>query len=124
MPKGRIAKTLTKRVLERVVRFLKLAFVFVVVASVGLLMGVKGLTQKHKQEENRFLLQKENERLQVEIKLLERDLTLIRDNPQTIEKIAKRRLGMARPDETVYIFEGGLTSSIYNNDAEIKLDKP
>jgi cell division protein FtsB len=115
---------LAKGIFEKTVKFLKLAFIFVALASIGFLMGIKGLNQKYKQEENRSLLQRENERLHVEIKSLERDLTLMRDSPQTIEKTAKRKLGMARPDETVYIFERRTPQATPNKDIELSVDKP
>jgi cell division protein FtsB len=89
----------------RLVVYFKFVIVFVAVASAGLLMGGQGLTQKQKLEENLNLLHKENGRLVGEIKTLERRVTLLRSDPKTIEKVAKRNLGMARPDETVFVFQ-------------------
>ncbi len=68
-------------------------------------MNEKALTEKQKLEEKRTFLLKESERIAGEIKFLERKVTLLRSDTKTIEKIAKRKLGMARPDETVYIFQ-------------------
>ena len=75
-------------------------------------MGGQGMTQKHKLEEKMVLLQKENERLDAEIKSLERRITLLRSDAKTIEKVAKRKLGMVRADETVFILDskGGASS--------------
>jgi cell division protein FtsB len=95
-----------KLILGRAVKYCKLAVVFSVLASAGILMGQKGLIEKHALEEKRIVLQKDNERLAVEIKDLERNVTLLRTDPRTIEQVAKRELGMARPDEMVYVFDG------------------
>lgn len=115
---------LGKRILEKSFKFVKMAFIFIILASTGFLMGIKGLNQKYKQEENRLQLQRENERLQADIKCLEREVTVMRENPQAIEKTAKRKLGMARPDETVYIFERGTTEEAKTKDSHNQLDKP
>lgn len=90
---------------------LKLAVLCAFVAFIGILVGGHGLTQKKNQEAKRAILQRENANLQTEIKSLEREVTLLREHPRTIEKAAKRKLGMARPEETVYIFESGLAST-------------
>lgn len=95
---------------DRAVKYLKFVVVFLVVSSVGILMGEQGMTQKQKLEEKMVLLQKENERLTGEIKTLERRITLLRSDAKTIEKVAKRKLGMARPDETVFILDRPATS--------------
>jgi cell division protein FtsB len=101
-----------------------MAFIFFVLASIGFLMGIKGLNQKYKQEENRQQLQRENERLHGEIKSLEREVTLMRENSQAIERTAKRKLGMARPDETVYIFERRTPEEAKSKDLHNILDRP
>jgi cell division protein FtsB len=100
-----------KPLFDRAVGYLKFVAVFLVVAAVGILMGEQGMTQKQKLEEKMSLLQKENERLAGEIKSLERRVTLLRSDAKTIEKVAKRKLGMVRPDETVYILEQHDSSS-------------
>jgi cell division protein FtsB len=96
---------LIKVILTRIVKYIRFVVIFVVVASLGLLMGEQGLTQKQKLEEKLGILRKESDRLVREIKSLERRVTLLRSDSKTIEKVAKRRLGMARPDETVYVFQ-------------------
>ena len=118
-----IGKQALKLILGQALRLLKIAIIIGAVASLGLLIGGNGLTQKHKQEEKKSLLQKENERLHLEIKSLEREVTLLRENPKTIEKVAKRKLGMARPDETVYIFEPGFSTPMRVKDTELSLEK-
>lgn len=94
-----------KLILARAVKYGKLVVLFSVLASIGILMGEKGLIEKRQREDKQSILQRDNERLVLEIKELERNVTLLRTDPGTIEKMAKRELGMARPDETVYVFE-------------------
>ena len=103
-PQGKLGFSL-KPIFGRAVKYLKVILLVAAVASLGILMGEKGLIQKRELEQKRLLLQAENEHLAGEIKSLEREVTLLRSDPKTIEKAAKRKLGMARPDETVYIFE-------------------
>ncbi len=68
-------------------------------------MGEQSLIQKQKLEEKKAVLQRDNQSLGVEIKTLERRVTLLRSDAKTIEKAAKRKLGMSRSDETIYLFE-------------------
>lgn len=107
----------------QLVKYVRLILIFVVVASVGVLMGEKGVTQKQKLEEKLSLLQKENERLAREIKVLERNVTLLRTDPRTIEKVAKRKLGMASADESVYIFQQDNSSQAMAETSETGLAK-
>jgi cell division protein FtsB len=94
-----------KLILARIVQLCKLIALFSALASVGILMGERGLTEKRQVEEKRLVLQQDNERLAREIKELERNVTLLRTDPSTIEKVAQRELGMARPNEMVYVFD-------------------
>jgi len=94
-----------KPILGRAVKYLKVILLVSAVASLGILMGQKGLIHKRELEQKRFQVNTENEHLAEQIKFLEREVTLLRSDPKTIEKAAKRKLGMARFDETVYIFE-------------------
>ncbi len=94
-----------KPILGRAVKYFKIMLLVSAVASLGIVMGEKGLIQKRDLERKRLLLQSENEHLAGEIKSLEREVTLLGSDSKSIEKAAKRKLGMARPDETVYLFE-------------------
>jgi cell division protein FtsB len=67
-------------------------------------MGDKAMSHKHKLEDKRSGLERENQSLTQEIRVLERKVTLLRTDARMIEKVAKCKLGMARPDETVYMF--------------------
>ena len=93
-----------KPILVRTVKYVQLFIILAAIAAVGFWMGEKGLNQKYRLEEKRLLLQKENERLAGDIKALERNVTLLRSDSKTIEKVAKQKLGMVRSDERVYIF--------------------
>jgi cell division protein FtsB len=99
-----------------IIKYLRFFLVFFAVSSAGILMGEKTLIQKQKIEEKKAVLQKENKNLTQEIKKLERTATLMRTDQKTIEKAAKRKLGMSRPDEAVFIFER-------KNSAGLKADK-
>jgi len=90
---------------KRAVKYAKMALIFTILGSAGILMGEKGLAEKYQLEHKRHVLQRENERLLEEIKNLERKVTLLRTDPSAIEKVAKRDLGMAGPDEIVYVFD-------------------
>jgi cell division protein FtsB len=94
-----------KPFLNSAVKYFQLAFLFVSVSSIGVLMGEKGLTQKYRLEEKKESLSKENKILGMELKALERKITLLRSDRKTIEKTAKKKLGMCAPEETVYVFE-------------------
>jgi len=94
-----------KLIWKRIVKYTKFTVLFAGVAAFGILAGENSLSQKSKLVEKRALLQKENQNLAVEIRSLERKVTLLRADPKTIQKVAKKKLGMARPDETVYIFD-------------------
>lgn len=118
-----VKQTNMKHILGRVVRYLQFALLFVAVSSAGILMGEKTLVQKHKLEEKRYLLEKENKNLTLAIKALERTVTLMRSDQKTIEKAAKRKLGMARPDETVYMFEPRSSVATRANNSEYGLAK-
>lgn len=96
-----------KLLLGRAVKCLQLTILFAAISSIGIWTGQKSLAWKYELEEKTVFLQKENERIASDIRSLERSLTLLRTDPKTIEKVAKRKLGVARPDETVYIFRRG-----------------
>ena len=93
-----------KPVLATTVKLAKYVGVAIVLVSLALAMGEKDLSQRHRMEEKRAALERENQRLAQEIRVLERKVKLLRTDAKMIEKIAKCKLGMARPDETVYMF--------------------
>ncbi len=106
---------------KRAVRYAQVTVTIIVAVSVGVLISERGLTERQKLEEKKASLAKENDRLIGEIKSLEHKITLLRDDPKTIEKVAKRKLGMARPEETIYIFGPQEFRSPAENKAELGL---
>jgi cell division protein FtsB len=108
----------------RAVKYLRIVLLLAALVLVGILVGEKSLTQKAGLEGKKSSIRKDNHKLALEIKELERQVTLLRSDSFTIENVAKRKLGMSRPDETVYIFEQAnppaarapnLESSLKNN---------
>jgi cell division protein FtsB len=89
---------------KRAVKYAQITITIIVAVCVGVLISERGLTERQKLEEKKASLEKENDRLLGEITHLEHKITLLRDDPKIIEKVAKRKLGMARPEETIYIF--------------------
>lgn len=112
-----------KLIVDRAVKYLRIVLLLAALVLVGVLVGEKSLTQKAGLEEKKSSIRKENHKLALEIKELERQVTLMRSDPSTIENVAKRKLGMARPDETVYIFEQTNPSALRATNLESTLNK-
>jgi cell division protein FtsB len=112
-----------KLIVDRAVKYLRIVLLLAALVLVGVLVGEKSLTQKAVLEEKKSSIRKENHKLALEIKELERQVTLMRSDPSTIENVAKRKLGMARPDETVYIFEQSNPSAVRATNLESTLKK-
>ena len=82
--------------------------------KIGLIVGVILVTIMYLQEQGNIqknsiqvkisLLKQENEGMEKEIRQLEQKISRLRSDPKTVEKVAKRKLGMVRQDETIYIF--------------------
>ena len=82
--------------------------------KIGLIVGVILVTIMYLQEQGNIqknsiqvkisLLKQENEAIEKEIRQLEQKISKLRSDPKTVEKVAKRKLGMVRQDETIYIF--------------------
>lgn len=90
--------------MQRVVKYVQIPLVIALLISAGILMGEKSLTQRKKLAEKKRFLIAENRKLVDEIQSLEREVMSLRSDSRTIERVAKRKLGMARADETIYIF--------------------
>ncbi len=106
---------------KRAVKYAQVAITIMVAVSVGVLISERGFTERQGLEEKKAALEKENEWLLGEIKSLERKITLLRDDPKTIEKIAKRKLGMVRPEEMIYIFSNQDFRPPADNNTELSL---
>ena len=82
--------------------------------KIGLIVGVILVTIMYLQEQGNIqknsiqvkisLLKQENEAIEKEIRQLEQKISKLRSDPKTVEKVAKRKLGMVRQDEIIYIF--------------------
>jgi cell division protein FtsB len=93
-----------KIVREKSSGYVRLIVVLLVLLTVGIFMSEKG---KHRREfllKKKTTLQEKNKCLSTEIRVMENQVMLLRTDPRMIERVAKRTLGMARPNETVYIF--------------------
>ena len=90
--------------LQRAVKYLQIPLIIVLLISAGVLMGEKSLKQRRKLAEKKRFMVAENLQLAHQIESLEREVMSLRSDSKIIERVAKRKLGMARPDETVYIF--------------------
>jgi cell division protein FtsB len=71
-----------------------------------LLLGEEGLSESRRLTAKKVKLETENHSLGGEIRLLERQVKLLRTDAGSVERAAKARLGMAGKDETVYVFNG------------------
>lgn len=111
-----------KHFVSLVVQYFKFATVFLIVAAACVLIGEQGVSQKQKLEDKLTVLQKENELIAAENQALETKVTLLRTDPKTIESVAKRKLGMARPDETVFLFDKNAEANL-RHDSERGLGK-
>ncbi len=85
--------------------FLKIGSVVVIVIISILYLQEQGNVQKLSLNSKINELKHENTQLEQESRSLEHKISKLRSDPKAIEKVAKRKLGMARPDETIYIFE-------------------
>ena len=93
-----------KIVREKSSGYVRLLVVLLVLLTIGIFMGEKGKHRRENLLSKKATLQERNERLSSEIRAIEQQVTLLRTDPRMIERVAKRTLGMARPNETVYIF--------------------
>ncbi len=95
-----------KPILEKAVKVLQIAVISFAVAAVGILMGEQ-VAPKNRNSKTKNPFFKRKPKSGWRDKSARRRVTLLRSDPKTIEKAAKRKLGMARLDETVYIFGKG-----------------
>ena len=100
-----MARTSMKKRLKRILRSPRLLLIsgILIVLSATLLFANKGLwrhlTLRHEVSERKEQLAK----LQTDQELVERAVTLLRlEDASTIERIARERLNMRRPGETIY----------------------
>ena len=86
-------------------KFLKIALFIIFITITILYLQEHGNIQKRSLESKLDNLTRENDRLEQEIKSLEQKINKLTTDPKAVEKVAKRKLGMVGPDETIYIFD-------------------
>jgi len=94
-----------KPLFGRAVKYLEILVLLTIVASASFLIVEKGLVHKRTLQEKKAFLEREYDELSRDVRALERRLRSLRADSGAVEKVAKCKLGMARPDETVYIFD-------------------
>jgi cell division protein FtsB len=96
-----------KPLFGRAVKYVEIVVLLAILASASFLIAEKGLSHKRALQEKKAFLEREHDELSGDVRALERRLQSLRADPKAVEKVAKCKLGMARPDEVVYIFDRG-----------------
>lgn len=96
-----------KPLFGRAVKYAEIAVLFAILVSASFLIVEKGLAHMRALQEKKAFLEREHDELGADVRSLERRLQSLRADPRAVEKMAKCKLGMARPDEVVYIFDRG-----------------
>lgn len=84
------------------------AVLVLVVVAVLLLIGMCYLPVIQENERMRGEINKLQDQLQIEeqkSKLLQSQIDALQNDPKTVERLTREKLGYARPDETVIYFE-------------------
>jgi cell division protein FtsB len=71
--------------------------------AVGSVFGDRGILNMVAEREKTEALRSELEALRAENARLSQEITDLRSNPRAIERLAREELGLARPDETVFL---------------------
>ena len=82
-----------------------------IVAGVLAVLFLPQLLQIQQLRERRRELRKEIERLEKENSQLRQETKLLRDDPLYIERVARKKLGVAREGEVIYRFDSEGSSS-------------
>lgn len=86
-------------------RYFKYILLVSVLAFIGAFLNDNGMTALSELLEKKASLSKENQDISLDIESLERMASKLRTDPRTVELAAKRKLGMVRQDETIYVFK-------------------
>ena len=70
---------------------------------VGSIFGDRGLVNLLEKREHLEALQQEIETLRADNVQLVREIATLKESPRAIEQLAREELGLARPDETVFL---------------------
>jgi len=76
---------------------------FFLVLLISSLFGKKGLIEIYKARRNYQILLQEVKRLEAEKARLEREIEDLKNNPQAVEREAREKLWLIRPDEKVIV---------------------
>ena len=79
----------------------QMLFLFVVVLLIHDVFGTHGFLAMHRKQQEIQKVNAEIERLNKENAVLEMDVKDLKSDPQTIRKIAREELGLARPGEVI-----------------------
>lgn len=86
-------------------RLLKIGIIIAIILVSILYLQEQGDIQKNALQLKIDTLKEENSEMEHEIGMLEQKVSKLRSDTKTVEKVAKRKLGMVRQDETIYIFD-------------------
>jgi cell division protein FtsB len=92
------ARPLGRRIVVFVVAVLALA------VMIGTAMGDRGYLEVRRRQAAGAELKQEVERLKADNAALMADITALKTDPYVIEKLAREKLGYARPGEVIYLF--------------------
>ena len=70
---------------------------------VGSIFGDRGLINLFQKREQVQILRQEIEALRADNARLVREIAALKQSPRAIERLAREELGLARPDETVFL---------------------
>jgi len=76
---------------------------FFLVLLISTLFGKKGLIEIYRAKKSYEALLQEIDRLQAKKSQLEREIEELENNPQAVEKEAREKLGLIKPDEKVIL---------------------
>jgi cell division protein FtsB len=77
-------------------------FAFVLLMGALITFGDRGLTDNYRMKEKLMSLRKFNHEITLENIALKKNITLMRDDPSYIEKLARNELGMVKKGDLVY----------------------
>lgn len=97
--KKEVRKSFRKKVLIAGVGFL---FLVLLVAS---FFGKRGLLEIYQAQKNKQELLQKIDKLQKKKSQLKKDIKEIKENPEAVEKKARKKLWLVRPDEIVIVDE-------------------
>jgi cell division protein FtsB len=78
--------------------------IFLVLMGFLIIFGNNGLVDNYVMKEKLKILKEENAQIVLENNGLKKEISLLRNNPQYIEAVARKELGMVRKGDIVYRF--------------------